>query len=305
MNIVCANYNNYNTCDINDELLCPITRQIFKRPVTAVDGFVYEQEAINQWFKKSKKSPMTSEEVDTRIIININKKNIVTNYLNKNPDKLCEQYNYDITSFEQFKLLNINNLNDITLLNLRKITRLLTVDDLKFMLLNTNYNEPLRDDKLLIHFVCKYSNDNVKKYIINFYIDNNLNLQHTNINGWAVIHYIFRYSTSEISHMVIDYYEKNKIIFPPSACYKWNMLHICATCQTPDVIIRMIKKCHEDNYDMNVCDFNGYTMLHYICRHSTREVINYAINKNVKLKFINKNKKIINIVDLMKRNTNL
>jgi ankyrin repeat protein len=245
---------------------------------------------------------MTSEEVDIKTIININKKNIVTNYLKQNPNKLCEQYNYDIISFEQFKSLNISDLNSITFTNLRKIAQLLSIDDLKFMLLNTNYDKPLRFNKMMIHFVCKYSNDDVTKYIINFYIDNNLNLQCTKNTGWAPIHYIFRYSTSEISHIIIDYYEKNKINFPFDMCHKWNILHVCARCQSPDVIIRMINKCHKDDYNMDTCDFNGYTMLHYICKYSTREVINYAINKNVKLVY---KKNMITMVDLMKENENL
>jgi WD40 repeat protein len=39
--------------------LCPITKEVLKDPVLAVDGHVYERDAIEQWFRWNRTSPMT------------------------------------------------------------------------------------------------------------------------------------------------------------------------------------------------------------------------------------------------------
>ena len=45
----------------NDELICPITYEIFRDPVIAKDGHVYEREAITRWIFQSGTSPLTRE----------------------------------------------------------------------------------------------------------------------------------------------------------------------------------------------------------------------------------------------------
>jgi len=45
----------------NNELTCPITLDIFRDPVIAKDGHVYEREAITQWVFEHGTSPLTRE----------------------------------------------------------------------------------------------------------------------------------------------------------------------------------------------------------------------------------------------------
>ena len=47
--------------DGNDDLTCPITLQVFRNPVTAGDGHVYERDAIVQWITERGTSPFTRE----------------------------------------------------------------------------------------------------------------------------------------------------------------------------------------------------------------------------------------------------
>ena len=47
--------------DDTDDLTCPITLQIFRDPVTAGDGHVYERDAIVQWITERGTSPFTRE----------------------------------------------------------------------------------------------------------------------------------------------------------------------------------------------------------------------------------------------------
>ena len=45
----------------NDELICPITLQLFVDPVKAGDGHVYEREAIQRWILLHGTSPFTRQ----------------------------------------------------------------------------------------------------------------------------------------------------------------------------------------------------------------------------------------------------
>ncbi|CAF4494191.1 unnamed protein product, partial [Rotaria socialis] len=43
----------------DDDLICPITQEIFRDPVRAADGFVYERDAISRWILQKGTSPLT------------------------------------------------------------------------------------------------------------------------------------------------------------------------------------------------------------------------------------------------------
>ena len=42
-------------------LVCPITHQLFVEPCIAEDGNMYEKAAISKWFDSKKRSPVTNE----------------------------------------------------------------------------------------------------------------------------------------------------------------------------------------------------------------------------------------------------
>ena len=51
-----------------DKYLCPITRQIMVEPVVDALGNTYDKEAIKEWLKTHKTTPMTNEELpDTNL----------------------------------------------------------------------------------------------------------------------------------------------------------------------------------------------------------------------------------------------
>lgn len=45
----------------NDDLICPITLELFQDPVRAQDGHVYERQAITQWIQEHGTSPLTRQ----------------------------------------------------------------------------------------------------------------------------------------------------------------------------------------------------------------------------------------------------
>jgi hypothetical protein len=61
-----------------DDLTCPITKEIFRDPVICSDGFTYERYAIETYLRINKISPMTAVVLDnTKLIPNISMRNII------------------------------------------------------------------------------------------------------------------------------------------------------------------------------------------------------------------------------------
>ena len=59
------------------ELLCPITYSLPVEPVLAEDGKVYERSAIDDWFKKHRKSPLTNVAMGVRLLPALQIKNLI------------------------------------------------------------------------------------------------------------------------------------------------------------------------------------------------------------------------------------
>lgn len=52
-----------------DELVCPITQELFEHPVVACDGFTYERAAIEKHFQRRRVSPKTNLPIESTAII--------------------------------------------------------------------------------------------------------------------------------------------------------------------------------------------------------------------------------------------
>ena len=78
------------------ELICPISKEIFYKPVTTNDGFTYEEWAIKQILDSHNKvSPITREAI-TSYCENKIAKNLVNNILEQNPELKKDQFSEDI-----------------------------------------------------------------------------------------------------------------------------------------------------------------------------------------------------------------
>lgn len=70
-----------------NQFLCPITKQLMKQPVVASDGHSYEYRAISKWLEGFIRSPMTGQEMSSKIIIpNFNLKSQIDEWLALHPD---------------------------------------------------------------------------------------------------------------------------------------------------------------------------------------------------------------------------
>ena len=63
---------------------CPLTGEVMKDPVMAMDNYSYEREAINKWFENNNTSPVTGENLSsTSLIPNKNLKGAIIWFQNQ------------------------------------------------------------------------------------------------------------------------------------------------------------------------------------------------------------------------------
>lgn len=68
---------------IRDEFLCPITYELMREPVVAMDGHTYEKSAIEKWLKSNHTSPRSGEPMEPTIIPNMNLKKLIQDIINE------------------------------------------------------------------------------------------------------------------------------------------------------------------------------------------------------------------------------
>lgn len=68
---------------IRDEFLCPITCELLREPVVALDGHTYEKSAIEKWLKSNHTSPRSGEKMEDNLIINTNIKKLINDMINE------------------------------------------------------------------------------------------------------------------------------------------------------------------------------------------------------------------------------
>src|ERR1700733_1814945 len=74
-------------------LLCPITRQIFLKPVLCADQHTYEEEAVIEWFATHDTSPATGLHLTSKTFtVNFLVKQMVDSYLEQHPESLAERH---------------------------------------------------------------------------------------------------------------------------------------------------------------------------------------------------------------------
>lgn len=73
------------------------------------------------------------------------------------------------------------------------------------------YDDVSNNNKILIQFVCKYGCKEAVLYILDIYVEKNLNLEHKTKNGWLPIHLLCRHGTPRTIKRIIDIYVEKQI----------------------------------------------------------------------------------------------
>ena len=68
---------------VRDEFLCPITYELLREPVVALDGHTYEKSAIEKWLKSNHISPRSGEIMEDSIVPNTNLKKLIHDMINE------------------------------------------------------------------------------------------------------------------------------------------------------------------------------------------------------------------------------
>ena len=55
--------------EVPDDYVCPITAEIMTDPVSTLDGFTYEREAITEWLRTKDTSPKTGAKLESKALI--------------------------------------------------------------------------------------------------------------------------------------------------------------------------------------------------------------------------------------------
>ena len=157
--------------NIHENLVCPITRELFRNPVTLQDGITYEFQAIQEWLKNHVTSPITGEKVVLHNKINIIVKNIVDIYEKQNNDDTITRYPFysNLLTFNKAQFIKLEHISD-------------QKDYLEKVDLECETSDGLRP----IHFLCRYSTPEMIRYII----DKGVDLECETSDRWRPIHFL-------------------------------------------------------------------------------------------------------------------
>lgn len=260
------------TSNLEYDISCPITFQIFKDPVVAEDGLTYEREAIEEWFKSHDKSPGTGVILPgKKLISNIYVKKHVDAYISSCPQKKECQYISAIKTMDDIKYYEIKDLHMINTNDLCNICKNMTVDDLKYLLINiSNVTTRLQYDNMLIHLICENSSYGPIKYILDYHIENNYGIEQENNAGFRPIHYICRNASYNAVKYILDIYVDYKFNLECTANTNIRPIHLLCSRSTPESIHYMLNIYDTFNMDINCRTSDNNTPLSIIENRYTR-----------------------------------
>jgi len=236
-----------------DQFRCPITKDIFKDPVIADDGMVYEKDAIEEWLSKNSASPMTQIKM-TNILVGCHTiKSLTDDLIKKYPELKGQQYAMPIE-----KIIELGNYDEL-------------LSYAEFDLKHLMDSQHLRDSDVF-HKLCQNANPDILKYVI----DNSIDLECRNNIDSRPIHYICKYSTPEMIKYIIDKgvdLECQQI----NGCRPIHYICIYST-------FEMIKYIIDKGVDLECQQISDWRPLHCICKYSNSDAIEYIISKGVNLK---------------------
>jgi hypothetical protein len=260
--------------DLSDDVLCPITKCIFREPVIAFDGFIYEKSAITTWFASNKTSPMTnktllSKEISRCVII----ENVVYNYLILHPEKIHERYGQ--IEIHELKIFSVKNFNSFGSKSIIDIFTNLKISDMEYIMSSMDHNTNVVDGLNMMHNICKYSSAEIIDYVLDYYEEHNLNLECETSNKWKPIHLICKYAHENIEH-ILNIYIKNNLNLECETERKTKPIHLI--CKYAQKYIKNILNIYiKNNLDLECDTDSKWKPIHFICLTRDNELINYIL----------------------------
>lgn len=223
-----------------DMITCPISKLIYKNPVLAMDGHIYEEIAIEEWFRKKNTSPLTNNEISTTLIPVYKIKQLA--------DTICEKYPH--LKKERSSNNHMDNKEIVKLFINQGVYEKL------FKFQEFYYQQIDRDD--LIGFV-KNSPLHVMKYFIQNCNDRDL---HNKDSIWNLYCYILVYRpTSELFEWILDNIDITKSNVPLND-KSWYTTKLTFRYSSKSCILKIIQKykgslqgsmSYENKEKTNIC----------------------------------------------------
>ncbi len=305
-----------------DKFVCPITKQIFKDPVVAEDGHIYEKDAIVEWFKKKSNSPMTRRKIDKKMYPLVQFNNELKEFLQKNPALLEEQYKnafpYDIT--EVTKILNVSIGSNCDFTKLLSFTNFKLLDQIvidyntqvatfleiilskceddsiiKYVLDNSvdsktksHISQETDDVGYPIHILCKFGNYNIIKHALKLLLGPS-DLEVVDNLGRRPIHYILKFNKSD--NLIKLFLSKGVSISYLSADGTIPINMMFESCSL-DIIRYLIKyKFYINNSEESYEDGKGLVALDYLFKRKdiTVDFLKFLKKYKIDLNYTNEN----------------
>lgn len=273
--------------NLRDNFVCPISCQLFNKPVLAEDGYFYEESEIRKWLKTNDKSPMTNIYMGKSLRCSHLISSLLEKFYEENPCDLDNRFDIDdqmdilrnhIVNKDYWKIMEFVNIDlgyfDAGLL--KEIIINGSSQIIKHLIDNASNIEVEYSNKWkLIHYICRYSKPKMVKYII----DRGVDLECENRNKWRPIHFICRYSTPKMIKYIID----KGVDLECEDRSKWRPIHFICRYSTPEMMKYIIDK----GVDLECEDNENWRPIHFICKYSTAEMVKYIINEGVDLECMN------------------
>jgi len=229
------------TMDINiDMITCPISKLLFRNPVMAMDGHIYEELFIEEWFSTKKTSPLTNIEIVSTLVPAHKMKELV--------DAICEKYPQLAKDRASNKHMDNKELIK-TFISKGSYERLLRFEEFC-------YREIDKDD--LIKFV-KNASTSIMKHFIQNCQDSCLTKEN---NKWNLYWYILVHrSSSDLFEWILDNIDLTEQAVISSEV-DWTIAKITFRYASKACILKMIQKykvsfegsmSYSDNTKTNVC----------------------------------------------------
>jgi len=247
-------------CYQKSDFVCPITRHLFWEPALAEDTHYYERTSIEEWLLNNSISPLTGLQIGKTLrkchIFNL----ALKLFFEKNPAELSNRYD---------PRLNHTDFGE-------EVSEIIADGEFEKLYDYKNFDlETLfeYDEDCPIVGLIDNENGCTDSKIIEYVIDNIIDINRINKDGHSLMHYAAECATPKTIKYLLN---KNMDL---NLVTKGGMtvLHLACTNTDADVAMLML----DQNVDLLIKEKNGWTAMHQICRYQPISVIIYAQTKGL------------------------
>ena len=292
--------------NIEEQIICPISKKIFLNPVTLEDGHTYENDEIEQWLLNKNTSPITREIlISKKYSTNILIKQIVEKYLLENNDKSIEQYK-ESTNFNYNKFINKKTYNE-------QIQYLEKCDDLEnaFIINNSCYSTKI------VKIIIGQNNIANKLDILKFLVTKKINKQDNYFITSALDYRKFDMvkciiendDNKELKNILFTEYNFISYVCSNLDFLKFAIKNGANLHSYNNLLKRVLHSYHlgydvikfliEQNIDTKTVGDNDISLLNYFILLKNQEMFEYCLTHNVNMlpKELNKKKLIMYVCE--------